>query len=446
MLQKKRLHILIVTAWYYPFIHPRPHRWTSIAEYWACEGHTVHVVTASRKGSPTKGIRNGVHLHRTGFDALKEMAYYLFGENNARGRAGLPVHPPSFLLQMAMWCYRNIWKNLYFPDDACIWYFPAQKKIISLCKQHQFDAVITVSLPFTGQLLGKWLKRRFPQLLWLSDIGDPFSFTDFQINNHWLYGRLNQKLEKSTLELADITVVTTENTKQRYQTDFGETSVLKMQVIPPLLHPVPDLAPKFPKSFQPIESLTTKKIKIGYFGALYAPVRTPDVFLKLLEKTLLVRASFKDTLEIHFYGEIFPEFYAQLSRFPLIHLHGLRPRAAVQAAMQQMDILLNIGNQTNFQLPSKVVDYLAAAKPVINISYTKSDPFADFFKGWPGLLNLPIENGEINKDAFQQWIYWLESGPPAINAEDMAQRLQPYRLETIAADYSSLILHHPLVK
>jgi len=442
VLPKQKLHILIVTAWYYPFIHPRPHRWTSIAEFWAKEGHSVHVVTARRKGEPAEGIRNGVHLHRTGFDALKEWFYYFFGEDNARGRAGLPVQAPSPFYQFAMWFYRVIWKNSYFPDDACLWYFPARKKIAYLGNQHKFDAFITVSLPFTGQLLGKWLQRRVPELFWIADIGDPFSFAGFPLNNQWLYGRLNKKLEQSTLETADVTVVTTENTRHQYQHYFGAAAVQKMHVIPPLLHPVPDFGSALPENLSLTTSHHRKKIKIGYFGALYAPVRTPDVFLKLLEATLSAQPSLKDFIEIHFYGEIFPEFYDPLIKFPLINLHGLRPRQAVQAAMQQMDILLNIGNQTNFQLPSKVVEYLAAAKPVINISYTKSDPFADFLGEGPEVLHLKVENGAIAPEDFKKWMHWLENCPPAMNAKDIAARLMPYRLETIASAYSSFIIDH----
>jgi hypothetical protein len=432
----QKLNILIVTAWYYPFIHPRPHRWTSIAEHWAQQGHTVHVVTARRKGEPLSSIRNGVHLHRTGFEALKEMAYYFFGEQQARGRAGLPVQQPSVFSKIAMWCYQKIWKNLYFPDDACLWYFPARKKAAQLCRQHAFDAVITVSLPFTGQLIGQWLKQKMPHLLWISDIGDPFSFADFPLNNQFLYGSLNKKLEQSALEMADCVVVTTENTRQQYQQQFGAKAVQKMQVIPPLLHP----APTYPSTRTSL-STRQKKIKIGYFGALYAPVRTPDVFLALLQQTLSARPALADTLEVHFYGEIFPEFYAPLRRFPLITLHGLRPRAEVQAAMQQMDLLLNIGNQTHFQLPSKVVDYLAAAKPIVNISYTNPDPFANFFGDWAAILHLKVENGSIAHADVEQWLHYLTAPLPVVDIRDVEQRLQPCLLEALAEGYLNFMGH-----
>jgi hypothetical protein len=425
------LRILIISAWYAPYIHPRAHRWTCIANELAAQGHTLHVVTARRRNEPQEGTIGGVTVHRVGFDSLKALFFFITGEKKARGKAGVPVRPPSLLLRFAIGCYQFFWKNIYFPDDACVWYFPARKKLRQLMAQEQFDAMITVSLPFTGQMLGRYLKKHFPSVRWVSDIGDPFSFSDFPLNNHRLYDGLNRRLEQATLEEADASVVTIAHTHARYAAYFGEKAVRNMYIIPPLLHPVPIPAPPQLRPERPL--------KVGYFGAMYAPVRTPDAFLALLHDTFAHTPAYEQSLEVHFYGEIFPEFYAAMRSIPAILLHGLRPRAEVSAAMQQMDILLNIGNQTTFQLPSKAVEYLATGKPIVNLCYTEPDPFTDFLGDHPGVLHLSVRNGRVTPAAFQAWLTWLGNVPPALSSEVVAQRVAPFRVENIAKKYLSVI-------
>jgi len=75
--------LLIITAWYHPFIHPRAHRWTALAEYWAAQGAEVHVVCARRRDCPRESVVNGVQVHQVGFDSLKEVFYYWFGSARA---------------------------------------------------------------------------------------------------------------------------------------------------------------------------------------------------------------------------------------------------------------------------------------------------------------------------------------------------------------------------
>jgi glycosyltransferase involved in cell wall biosynthesis len=450
------LKIHIVTAWYQPFIHPRAHRWTILAEYWAAQGHEVHVVTARHRECPDEATVNGVQVHRAGFDSLKEVAYYFFGSKNARGRVGAGVQKPGVFTRLTAFFYNVFWKKIYFPDDACLWYFPAKRKARQLLEREKFDALITVSLPFTGHLIGLaltrvltwgWFKRiardfcpkyysNSPRrrggaedIPWLADIGDPFSLQAKSLNNSFLYGKISRRLEQKILENADFATVTTAFTLKKYCSEFGQKAVAKMCVIPPLLHP----------PHPPHPPQTPQTLKIGYFGALYAPVRAPDAFLDLLEKTFVLRPDLTGKIEVHFYGEIFPEFFKKLAAQPAIRLHGLRPREEVQAAMREADILLNIGNTTDFQLPSKAVEYLAAGKPILNLSYTDDDPFAAFFGDNDLIFNLKIKNGKVGEEDLRRWLVWLEGEKTWPNEAELGKMVAPYRVEAIAKNYLDLL-------
>lgn len=374
---------------------------------------------------------NGVHVHRTGFDSLKEVFYHAFGSNTARGRVGVLPQKTALAGRIAAWLYRLVWRNICFPDDACLWYFPAKKRASQLLERHTFDALITVSLPFTGHLIGLFLKKRYPDITWLTDIGDPFSFSPNPLNNSFLFQKINQRLERRVLETADCSIVTDEAMRQKYRTELGRQAVEKMQVIPPVLTNIglrtsPLIAHRSP-------------LIVAYFGALYAPVRTPDALLDLLAQTFALYPDLRSQLEVHFYGEIFPEFFEKLIAEPSVRLHGLCSREAAWAAMQEADILLNIGNTTDFQLPSKAVDYLAAGKPVLNLSHTEHDLFADFLeKNIPNkslILNLKVESGRAGEEAVRRWLEWLGAEKTPVSREDLERRLEPFRVEQVAADY-----------
>lgn len=427
------MRILIVTAWYRPFIHPRAHRWTVLAEHWASEGHEVHVVCARYPGHPGEDVVNGVRVHRSGFDSLKELVFHGTGLSDLRrGRVGERPSRAGWGARLFVWMYRNIWKRLCFPDDACFWYFPARKKVGQLLEAGHFDLLISVSLPFTGHLIGLYAakKRRDRVGTWLADIGDPYSIHDQIIP---LSGAFKRRFERQVLEAADTTTATTDFTLQRYEQWFGREAVRRMRVIPPLLHPKPE-------EHLPIAKTPADPIRLGYFGALYAPVRTPDAFLSLLQKTLELRPDLQNRLEVHFYGEIFPEFFEHLSTIPQVTLHGLRSRTEVQTAMRRMDVLVNIGNTTDYQLPSKAVEYLAANRPVLNLSFVENDPFAHFFRvaGYTQherLLNLRADNGFTNA-VLQEWLDWIEKAEKT-RVPDWNAQTEPYLVASIAAQYLS---------
>ncbi|MCK6694746.1 MAG: glycosyltransferase [Thermoanaerobaculia bacterium] len=426
--------LLIITAWYHPFIHPRAHRWTALAEYWAAQGHEVHVVSARHPGFSGYGQIKGVQVHRAGFDSLKEVFYYRIGTGSARGRVGGSVKRPALWARLAGRLYKAIWKNLYFPDDACLWYFPARKKVMALLKEQSFDAMISVSLPFTGHLIGLVAKQRFPALHWLADTGDPFTMQARPLNNARLYGRLSRRLEQKVLEQADSVVVTHPAAATAYRSVFGAVAQ-KISVIPPLLHPAWEMNEPEAGPQNAAATPAERVVNIGYFGAFYAPVRTPDAFLDLLEKTFRLRPDWQGRLQVHIYGDIFPEFWDKLNRQPAIRLYGLRSRGEVRAAMRQMNVLLNIGNVTDYQLPSKAVEYFASGKPVVNLSNVQNDPFTDFWGDQPGLFTLRADHNEVSEGEVRRWIAFLEDERYTVPAAARLARVEAFTVEAIGAAY-----------
>ncbi|MCC6460274.1 MAG: glycosyltransferase [Saprospiraceae bacterium] len=396
----------------------------------------VHVLCSRRRGCPADGLLNGVWVHRAGFDSLKEVLYYLLGSKGGRGRVGGGASRPGWGLRVLTWLYKYLWKNIYFPDDAMLWYFPARRRARRLLQVQSFDAVLTVSLPFTGHLIGLYLRKRFPALPWLADMGDPFTIQAQAPNNSLLYGRWSRFLEKKILRRADVAVVTNDGAQRALKQVLGADED-KITVVQPLLHPEPHEVPV--ARAVALAGTGSPVLRLGYFGAFYAPTRTPDAFLDLLKRTFEHRPDWRGRLEVHVFGDIFPEFWDQLQQQPAIHLYGLRSRQDVRAAMYQMDLLLNIGNITDYQLPSKAVDYFASGKPVLHLSFVPSDPFVSFWGEEPGLLRLDVENKQVTGPSFVRWLCYLDGACTCLRAGVARAALRPFTVGTIGRQYLELL-------
>ncbi|RMG81634.1 MAG: hypothetical protein D6714_12655 [Bacteroidetes bacterium] len=407
------MRILLITPYYFPYINPRAHRWTAIAEQWAKSGHEVHVLCSRRSGFLPDADLNGVQVHRAGFNSLKEVFYHWFKPRKRRGEAAqTPVNAqtrPGRGMALLVAFNDLVFKKIYFPDDAWVWYFPARKRAVELLESYHFDALVSVSLPFTAHLVGLFCKRKRPDVFWMADVGDPFSLQpDHPINNVFLYGKKSRDLEKKVLQTADLTTVTTPGAQKLYAKHFPE-AVARLRVAPPIVGKEFD---EKPRAALPL-NLDPDKIHLGYFGSFFKNIREPGPFLELVRAAVLARPEWKTRLEIHFFGDIIEPFFRVFDAFPdlthLFRMYGLIAREQVPAAMSQMDCLVNIGNKTDFQLPSKSVAYLRSGKPVVNLCFVENDLFEAFFEGYPLIENIRLSDVAPSAKAVSDFVRFVEN-------------------------------------
>lgn len=324
------------------------------------------MVCARRPGEKEKQQEGNLHIHRTGYASLHEWIYGMFGKTREKGRVGLKPRKPDKSLQWATKTYQTLWQNLYFPDDAVVWQRSAFSKVVDLIEKNTFDRIISVSLPFSSHMVGWKIKQRFPALHWTVDIGDPFSLQAKPLNN---WSSRSLKWEKKVLETADASVVTTPATRELYAKKFGNLAVEKMLVAPPLLDP--------PWQKKSTTSVQDGVLMLGYFGAFYAGVRGPEPLFDLYDELVHQERRF----ELHWYGNVPPEAWGKTKTRSLLKVHGFQSRETVREAMMQMDVLVNVGNKTLWQLPSKAVEYYASGKPVLHLAVLEGDAFERFFEG-----------------------------------------------------------------
>ncbi|KRC10424.1 hypothetical protein ASE11_20605 [Hydrogenophaga sp. Root209] len=214
------------------------------------------------------------------------------------------------------------------------------------------------------------------------DIGDPFHLmSEPAPNNQRFFSRLNRFVESRILANADAVCVTTESTRQMYKVHFSVPDE-KIRLAPPLLS-LPALPLGAPPSTRPV-------LRLVFIGTLYRKLRSPGYMLACFE-ALLSTISDRQ-LELHLYGAV-NDCTEELAACPVqvrssLYVHGMVSRTQVHEAMLDADILVNIGNDSASQLASKVIEYMAVGRPILNLISIERDTSVQALREYPATLTL----------------------------------------------------------
>ena len=419
------MRILIVTHSFAPELTPRAFRWAAIARSLATSGHQVDVVCARPPGTPAQESMEGVEVHRVR-DPLSRSPV---------GGVAEPKRRPGLLRRLLRWVYGQTWRRLYWPDYACAWYFSAVRRASTLLVEHKHDWIISVSHPFTGHLVGLALKRRNPKVPWLVDIGDPFCLMDDPApNNIAFYRRLSQRVDRAVLRGAEVVSVTTSGTRDAYAHLFPE-SAAKIHVIPPMLSLPGRVAADTARQD------AAGPLRLVYVGTLYRRLRSPAPLLSLFERLVAVLPDVP--LELHFLGnvndsaELFQPYEHWLGS--RLFVHGLVSRECAQQTMQDAHVLINLGNYSATQLPSKVIEYVAMGKPILNLITIRDDSSVGVLASYPAALTLHMDGAAMSEAEVRKVAKFI-AGPPVVMAEAIRDWLMPYTEQSVSQDYLRLLL------
>ncbi len=422
--------ILILAYFYAPAISARAFRWSALAERWAGQGCHVEIVTSLSAGVPAYEQKGGVHVYRVNHPLMSLLQRAApQGSSSPSGRVG-----QSRLVGIAVSLAYRLWRALYWPDAGFLWRGPALRQALRLAAGRQYDAMISVSPFFTAHLVGESLRKRISSGRWLVDCGDPFSFQELEPhNNPALYRTLNRRVERRIFHKADAVSVTTPQTASIYAAQFPE-SAAKIHVIPPLVSSPPGPDAK--------SNRRDDRVRMMFAGALYPATRRPDFLLKLFDGLMQI-PELADRLELHIYGDstlvrsAFQPHQELIERGRVV-LHGMVSRQAIGEAMAQADILINIGNQTPYQLPSKVIEIASTGKPILNLVQIANDSSAQVYQRYPATLTL-LDGGEALEEQVERLAAWIENPPPRLDSGFLRGWLAPYQIDAIAAAYDHLL-------
>ncbi|WP_083490184.1 glycosyltransferase [Stenotrophomonas daejeonensis] len=392
------MRILLIAYEFPPSPSPQSLRWTYLCRELARMGHEVHVLTAEL-GWETAGLPElpgQVRVHRvfggpiTGVVAMLARRHAGKVAKAARNRpaamdivVGMAVPPVDGAVVkpvMALRESRLNWKGrlveklrkiatqAIFPDARGEWYFPARRASMSLLGDIRPDIIVSSHEPATTLELAINLKRRYRDIPWIADLGDPV-LADYTPRR---WRRRALRLERRVMELADGVTVTAPGTRDLLLERHGAAGLApnRVQI---LTQGFEDDAPP------PISSAAgffdTLRLELLYTGSFYQ-FRRPDVLLDAVAQTPGVRLNIASS---NIPEWLRPRLEAQPERFRML---GFLPHRNAVALQRQADVLVNIANDNPCQVPGKIYEYLGSGRPIIHVgNVVESDVSAALIRG-----------------------------------------------------------------
>lgn len=426
------MKILIIAYDFYPENKPNAYRWFNVAKKWRKEGAEVFVITADKNQFLPFEDVEGIKIYRSTEYFVGNIKYKY--RENVKGDSEIVANNISsriigFLKNGAKRIYDLTWSKLYWPDYSFLWYFSTVPLASRIIEDEKIDKLITVSWTFTAHLIGKKLKKKYPHLFWLADTIDIFSFNG-KINNLFLYKGRNRAFERKVFSKADYNTVLTNKIKQKYIELFPE-SAHKIAVN----HNV-----YIPLSFDySNENTLDKTIRILFLGTLMEEVRSPKRMLLIFDKLIKKYAEYNFILD--FYGE-FSDTMCSFNEYPNLlnksfFLHGFISRDDVNLAIQNSDVLLNIGNKNEYQEPSKLIEYMYSAKKILNFCSIKADTSLELVEKYP--LKHNVLSNDIIDDSLLNNIFDFLNSSEKLDKESLKIMLKDYLLDEVADRYMNII-------
>jgi glycosyltransferase involved in cell wall biosynthesis len=396
------------------------------------------VVTAWQPGELTEETRNGVQIFRVGSRFVEYLRQYLAAGRSPAVKTADHAFIHGRYIDIAMRVLgtlnRSLWSRLWWPDSACVWFGPAVRKARKLLHSASADAVISVSPTFTAVLVGYRIAANTQRYgNWVIDLGDPFSFMkQAPPNNFRLYGALNRWFERRAFQKAAAISVTNQAARELYAQLYPE-SASKITVIPPLL----TVHSPISKPESPVSPRRSAPLKLVFLGTLYGGIRRPDFLLQLFQKAAIPGA------ELHFFGDMH-ECRDSIAEFAALNknivAHGIVSRGDAMQAINDADILVNLGNDTAFQLPSKLVEYAATGKPILSISRAIADSSAHFLSTYPRAFCLSNISQIPTADQISRFTtFCADRSSRDLTPPELEKFLRDYRIDRVADQYEALL-------
>lgn len=364
---RQRLKVLLFAYEFPPILAAQSLRWYYLCNELARVGVEVDVLAPSIRDvwGFVPRFEDGVTVHRCFPGPFVGLAGWLarLTWDGARrgGPTGRSPAPGHALLNRGKgigvvygWIRRGLdW--VVFPDLRSEWLPFAWRAAKHLQQQVDYDLVISSHEPGVDLLLGLRARKAWC-LPWIVDLADPLVAP---YTPKWRRRR-DLELERRVCESADAVLVTNETVADQLAARHGLTSekfVLVRQGFD---------ASTLIEVHRAMPRVSGSTMLMVYTGTFYAGFRDPTPLVDALSRV--------DGVQMIFIGDVGP-FRSSLNTLgdvarvlgKLSHLESL-------AWQRQADVLINLGNRHDEQVPGKIYEYLGAGRPILHVASSESDP------------------------------------------------------------------------
>lgn len=242
-------------------------------------------------------------------------------------------------------------------------------------KYNHIDVIISVSSPPCSHIAARNIKIKHPNIKWISYFTDPYTYYDPFYS--WVLFKSKRRKDNFNTELSIYK-----------KSDF---SILTEELFPiaenkfcqsyPHIRPFSYTLSEFKGG---VSHPLTNRVKLVYAGALRKNIRNPEFALSVLAKVTGIEVA------IYQAGDCQDIINKYLTDF--VEVHGLVDRNHYEKIICcESNVLINIGNSTSLQAPSKLLELVSTGKPVINF-YVKKDSQFQLIEKYPIGLNVGLDD------------------------------------------------------
>jgi len=334
-MSNKMKKILIISRSFYPMNSPRSFRTTELVKEFARQGHEVTLFTLKDQEKHYDfENKYGVTIRDLGRLKLRDLPT---SRGRVRNLAGRFVN-------------RSLRQLFEYPDIELTW-----KVKRALQKESGYDLLISIAVPHTvhwGVAAARSAAHPIANT-WVADCGDPYMGQETDSFKKLFYFKY---VEKWFCRKADVLTVPIEEAKEAYYPEFRD----KIDVIPQGFN--------FEESAPNTELYGPNPIPtFAYAGGLIPGSRDPGKFLEYL---VSLKRDFRFILYTKSRHLVEP--YLERANGQ-IEIRDYIPRKELLKKLSRMDFLVNFENSTSVQLPSKLIDYYIAGRPVLSIDGLNPD-------------------------------------------------------------------------
>ncbi|GET46798.1 glycosyltransferase family 4 protein [Capnocytophaga felis] len=354
--------VLIITYYWKPAGGPGVQRWLKFIKYLRDFNIEPIVYTPENPEYPIIDERIGEDLP-SNIQVIKypiwepyKLASFFSKKKTQKISSGIiPRKKVSFIEKIMLW----IRGNLFIPDARKFWIKPSVNFLSNFIQENEIQTVITTSPPHSVHLIGYHLKKKFPQLKWISDFRDPWTtigyYKDLRLTK-WAHKK-HKFLEKEVLQSSDLVIVTSFKTKE----EFSQITKKPIKVI----------TNGYDIINQP-KAKVSDKFLISHIGSLLSD-RNPKLLWKVLADLVIENKEFAENFELCFAGKISGDVEEEiislgLSKY-ITNMGYISHNEAIKL-QQKSQILLLIeinSKETECIIPGKLFEYMISERPILAI-------------------------------------------------------------------------------
>jgi len=287
------------------------------------------------------------------------------------------------VLKSGYWFLRKVMNNILIGDLRTEW-MPFCLKFINKINLSKYSILITSQEPFVDSLIGLVIKKRHPNIFWIADMGDSVLSCYYP---KWRRG-IDTHFEKKVVGLADKVILTNNNILNSLSVKYGIKKD-KFSIV----------TQGFDSKNYKAKKSRNKSFIMLFSGTLYENFREPDYLIEAV-RDLDINVKLIIAGRNEGFMKVFEKAQGK------VEFVGFVPYSKSLELQQKADVLINISNKQNYQVPGKFFEYLGSGKPILDIVYNKQDETAKLINNLNVGLVCENSTSDIKKAILQLYTLW----------------------------------------